>query len=138
MLLFPGNKTAQSEWLLWDEDSENSQPDHVRLSLRFAEEEITYSAEFYWEALCNIRRELEQNSILVHCYGGSKNIYPSGMALNMGLGAMAYRLTLEQPAKASDMVSIFDTGTDVTPTTVKDQELFFKKWLESVTKRSKA
>lgn len=134
-LLLANGETTQSQWLCWDE-ADSAESDHVCLTLQFAGREITQIAETYWEAFSTIRRELEQEGILVQCYGGNKNVYPSGMAVSMGTGALAYRLIEGQPAKMTDLVDIFSSSPDVIPVTVSEQEMFFQEWLKSLTERS--
>lgn len=131
-LLLTNGETRQSQWLCWDEDN-SAEPGHICLTLHFAGREITQSAETYWGAFCTIRQQLEQESILVQCYGGSKKVYPSGLAMSTGTGILAYRLTAGQPAKMTDLINIFRSGPDVIPVTVSEQELFFKEWLKSLT-----
>jgi hypothetical protein len=119
-----------AELHLQDEDPEN--PDLVRLSLRFAGKELTSIHEEWFEAMRALRRELEQSGLLLKCYGASRNVYPSPMSRSMGGGHKAYKLRMAEPAKLEDLVSIFDTGPDVEPATVDEQERFFQEWLASL------
>lgn len=41
-----------------------------------------------------------------------------------------------EQAKSADLVSIFETGPDVNPSTVPDQEKFYRDWLSSLRKRT--
>jgi hypothetical protein len=66
-----------------------------------------------------------------NCYGASLNVFPSGMARDMGGGVMAYKLTLGQRGRMQDLVCIFDTGPNVQPTTVASQREYFDGWLKS-------
>ena len=91
----------------------------------------TRSAADYFTALGLIRRDLEADGWLLSCYGTSRNVYPSGMARDMGLGLKAYRLHLGQHARKEDLVDIFTTGPDVDPASVDDQETFLKEWRAS-------
>jgi hypothetical protein len=75
---------------------------------------------------------LEKENLLLHCYGASRNVYPSAMMRGMGTGDKAYKLHMGQPAKQEDIVSLFDTGPDVLPTTVADQEEYYERWLSSL------
>lgn len=129
-LLSSDSINITAELLLWDEDVDD--PEMVRLSLRFQKREITKVDTDYFAALCAIRVELETMGILVNCYGASRNVYPSPMMRSMGSGDKAYKLHMGQPAKQENIVSIFDTGPDVRPTTVSDQEDYYKQWLNSL------
>ena len=65
-----------------------------------------------------------------YCYGASLNVFPSAMARDMGQGLRAYKMTLGKHAKRTDLVGIFDEGTDIVPADVDAQEQFFRDWLE--------
>jgi hypothetical protein len=79
-----------------------------------------------------IRRE--PSCILLHCYGASKNVDPSGMCRDMGAGLHAYKMfdSDDDP----NMVSIFDSGDDVRPSTVSEQREFFETWFKKVCEES--
>jgi hypothetical protein len=49
----------------------------------------------------------------------------------MGRGLKAYRLELGRQARASDLVSIFDSGSDVEPSSVAEQRHFWEEWLRT-------
>lgn len=129
-ILFSNDMDTFGIFQVWEEDIEN--PDWVKLSLKFGEREIARSAEDFFSAMCAIRQIIEMEGMLLCCYGASKNVYPSGMSRNMGLGDKAYKLNKGQPAKMSDVVSIFETGPDIIPATVKEQEQYFHEWVESL------
>lgn len=80
----------------------------------------------------SVREVLDQEGFLLRCYGASLNVYPSGMSYSMGGGSMAYRLFLGQPGRQKDLVSIYDTGPDMIPSTVKAQEEFHERWVRSL------
>ena len=123
-----GNITP-AELLVFEEVPGN--PELVKLTLQFNGREISGIEDDYFLAMYAIRRVLEQEGALLRCYGACKNVYPSGMSRSMGGGVKAYKLTLGSPAKIADLVSIFDTGPDVVPVTVAEQEDFFKRWIKS-------
>jgi hypothetical protein len=41
-------------------------------------------------------------------------------------------MTLGQPALMKDLIGIFDTGPDVDPVSVEEQERFHRGWLNSL------
>ncbi len=86
----------------------------------------------YFDALMNAREEFELAGWRVLVYGASRNVWPSGMARDMGLGLKAYRLTLGERPKLSDLVRTFGSGEDLDPVTVEDQRAFHAEWLRSV------
>ena len=111
-------------------DSESD--DVCSLSLSFDGRLLSASADDYFEAFCDIRRLLEAEGILPVCYGASRTAYPSGMCRRMARGTTTYRLTLRQPGRQADLVSIFAGGADVQPATVAEQQAFFDAWLASL------
>jgi hypothetical protein len=115
---------------MWEEDPDDI--DLVRLSLRYAGGEITKSADGWFSAMSDVRRELENNGLLLKLYGASRNVYPSPMSRSMGGGHKAYKLQMGQPAKQSDLVSIFGVGPDIDLASVDEQEQFYRDWLKSL------
>lgn len=106
--------------------------DPYRLRLEFAGQEFNAYADDVFEALCHIRKQLEPMGLRPHCYGASRNEYPSGMARDMGPALKAFKLTTGLPASYGDLVDIFGTGPDVEPVSVEEQEAFFEIWAKSV------
>lgn len=113
---------------IWETSPDN--PELVKLSLEFRGREMSSNEEDFFGALVSIRKVLEEEGALLRCYGASKNVYPSGMSRSMGPAEKAYRLTMGSPTKQADLVSIFDTGPDVIPATVAEQEDFFNAWVD--------
>ena len=90
------------------------------------------SGRDFFEALVSIRRLLEPMGLLLNIYGSSRNVWPSGMARDMGQGLRCYKLTLGSKPSLQDLVDIFTTGPDVVPVTVAEQEAFVQRWLNSI------
>jgi hypothetical protein len=101
------------------------------LTCRYRDKTISSDATDFFEALVSIRRQLQADGLAPYCYGASLNVFPSGMARDMGQGLKAYKLTLGKHAKSADLVDIFDEGTDVAHTDVDAQEQFYRDWLGS-------
>ena len=93
---------------------------------------ISSEAADYFEALSNIRLELEKESLIPFCYGASLNVFPSGMARDMGQGKAAYKMEMGKPAGRESLVRIFEQGADVIPSPVSRQKEFFGDWLASL------
>ena len=108
----------------------------IRLS--FCGQEFFESASDYFEALCRLRLLLEPLGYLVAAYGGSRNVYPSGMCRDMGAGLKAYRKQLGQKPGMGDLVEIFQAGSDVQPATVEQQRRFHDEWVSSIAAPVKA
>jgi hypothetical protein len=93
----------------------------------------THSADAsdFFEALRTIRRRvLEPKGIIPFCYGASLKVWPSGMSRDMGRGLKAYKIEVGAPA--SELVGIFEEGSDVIPAPVQLQENFARDWIASL------
>ena len=101
------------------------------LTCRYRDKTISAEAADFFDALVSIRRQLQPEGLMPYCYGASLNVFPSGMARDMGQGLRAYKLTMGKHARTTDLVDIFDEGTDVVPVDVDAQEQFYRDWLES-------
>lgn len=84
--------------------------------------------EFPFYALQELRSKLEEHGIKIICEGSRYDVYPSGMSV---IGFMAYETRMNE--KATKMVYILDKTDKIEKIgTVKEQENYHKKWLESV------
>jgi hypothetical protein len=90
----------------------------------------TATSTDYFESFVDIRRKLAQKKMYPLCYASSRNIWPSGMARDMGQGLAAYKLTMGLPAV--ELVHIFDSGPDIDPVTPEVQREFSKVWVKSL------
>jgi hypothetical protein len=103
--------------------------DACKLTCTYRGKTIEAEATDFFAALCRIRSQLEPEGLMPLCYGASLNVYPSGMARDMGQGLKAYRLKKGAHARPADLVEIFETGPDVIPASVDTQEAFWREWL---------
>ena len=101
------------------------------ITFRYRGRVIEASADDYFDALRQIRLNLDTERLIPFCYGASLNVFPSGMSRSMGSGLKAYRLTVGHPALTKDLVSIFDSGHDVIPASVANQKQYFDDWIQS-------
>jgi hypothetical protein len=107
-------------------------PDRIQITIRLPAFEKAAIAEDYFQALVDIRHELEKTGRRLLIQGASLKVYPSPMSRSMGAGLRAYKLTMGQPARTADLVNIFESGPDLEPCTVAEQEEFYRAWLESL------
>ncbi|HUE69803.1 MAG TPA: hypothetical protein VMP01_02845 [Pirellulaceae bacterium] len=121
-----GGEDDESGVLTTREDKE-----HCCIAFEFRGRSIHAEADDYFEALCQIRLLLEKERLIPFCYGASLNVYPSGMARDMGLGLKAYRLTIGRDARTDDLVEILTEGPDVIPAFVSRQRDFFDEWIRT-------
>lgn len=130
-VLLPSGESLAGELRIWEQAPES--PDAVLLELWFDERRLRATAEEgFFEALSSIRKELESEGIRLGCYGCSRNVFPSPMIRSMGYGEKAYRLKMGRPARLEDLVSIFDSGQDVDPATLAEQEKYYRDWINSL------
>lgn len=122
--------TLNCEAKYWDEGGLSHRV--CRIILRFDESEIQASDGDFFDAFCGVREQLEKVELTPLCYGASRNVYPSGMCRDMGDGLKAYRMRIGQRGSSDDVVSIFDSGPDVDPVSVKAQKEFYYRWLSSI------
>lgn len=103
-----------------------------RIDLRFSGRMIdATSTDDFFDALLTLRSRLEAEGLLLGCYGCSRNVYPSPMDRDSS-SARAYRMTLGRPALEADRVGLFETGNDVQPATIAEQEAYRRDWFASL------
>ena len=61
---------------------------HCRLRCEYRDKVIESSATDFFQALCDVRSLLAKDGLIPLCYGASLNVYPSGMARDMGQGGL--------------------------------------------------
>jgi hypothetical protein len=121
--LIGGNGGETAIFTLFDER------DHCRLRCAYRDKALEASATDFFQALCDVRGLLAKDGLIPFCYGASLNVYPSGMARDMGQGLKAYKLAVGRHARIDDLVEIFAEGPDVIPASVALQERFYRDWL---------
>jgi hypothetical protein len=110
---------------------EDSLANLCQLVCEYREKRITAKASDFFEAMCQIRIELEKERLIPFCYGASLNVWPSGMGRDMGAGRLAYKLKIGKHASKVDLVNIFDVGPDIIPAYVPRQKEYAEEWLAS-------
>ncbi len=106
--------------------------DQVELILKLPDRQFVAMAADCFEALILLRLELEPLGLIPLCWGASLHVYPSELSRIMGVGDIAYRLTLGQFARSADQVNIFDDGPGLVVATVAEQEEFTRAWFDSL------
>lgn len=104
------------------------------VKIKFSLEELVLEKEEdnYFETLIEIRQELEKMNIKLLCKGCCKNVYPSGMLLNMGSGRKAYTLIYGEQAKMDSLVDIFESCSIDEYATIEQQSEYFESWIMSL------
>lgn len=103
-----------------------------RLTCSYRDKVIDVEEDDYFEALCQIRKQLEVEGILPFCYGASANIFPEGTVTEMSRGLVVCKVKTGERPRKSDLVNIFDDGYDVRPVFVSMQQEFWDSWLASL------
>ena len=103
-----------------------------RLLCEYRGKLISSEAQDYFEALSNIRLELEKENLIPFCYGASLNVFPSRMARDMGRGMVAYKIEMGKQVGQESMARIFEQGADVIPSSVSSQKKYFNDWVASL------
>jgi hypothetical protein len=129
MHLVGGNEGETAIFTLFEE-GDNARA-LCRLRCDYRDKTIESTATDFFRALCDLRSLLAKDGLMPLCYGASLNVYPSGMARDMGRGLKAYRMTMGRHARREDLVYIFSEGPDVVPASVAAQEQFWRDWLAS-------
>ncbi len=107
--------------------------DLVSIALKINGHNISSKGENFFDALLNLRKELEKRSIQILCNGAAENIYPSPMQLSMGTGRAAYKQNLGQQARMSDVVDIFECDGSLNFAGIEAQLKYHNEWLKSIT-----
>ena len=86
-----------------------------------------------FEALVELRRELERIGYQVLCVGARVDAFPSSMSRSMGGGRKVYIARLGEPATAT--ADICDEAESGAVGTIEQQKEFHNKWIHSLMKR---
>lgn len=115
----------------WDESPDDV--DEVMIEVTFGDTVIrSVSERGYFQAFCDVRRQLESLDLMPLCFAACENVYPSPMSESMGYAEKAYALTLGKQARTSDLVEIFDTFEGLAPVSVERQQRFYEFWIKSL------
>jgi len=93
---------------------------------------LTKASDNFFDALLELRKELEKTNIKLLCKGCSRNVYPSGMLLSMGSGRKAYSLTYGLQARTEALVDIFESCSYIDYATIGEQLAYFEGWASSL------
>jgi len=88
-----------------------------------------------FDCLLLARVELEPQGFRFLVNGARRNVWPSGMARDMGGGRQAYVLVLGQPGRP-ELVDIFEPADESQIALVQEQRDFFQTWLDDRRKYS--
>lgn len=121
------NGTVQ-QWTLEVDD----RPDSTSLSVKSPDgRSWASSADNVWEALLEVRRQLEGVGVRLGVNGARPDVQPSRMSLQMGGGRMAYQVKLGHQA-TGDLVDVLAPCPVDAVVTVEEQQAFRIAWMQSL------
>jgi hypothetical protein len=88
-----------------------------------------------FEALQEMRKELEIAGCQLLCAGARHDVTPSSMSRSMGGGRKAFIVHIGRPADRAEMVDIFEYAEPAVVGTVQQQRDYFQAWKESIMRR---
>ncbi len=100
-----------------------------RIKLTWVDGIIEETSWHFFESFKQVRKRLAVQRLLPLCYGASRRVIITGMAIDMGLGRRIYRVN-QEGEQFRPVVDIFKTGEDVEPVSVEEQEQFQAEWWE--------
>jgi hypothetical protein len=115
--------------------TDNERHTECRIKLRWAGGEIESIDGHFFESFKQIRKQLALQSIYPMCYGASRKIVITGMAADMSLGLKVYKAEIGNFPSRKQLVSIFDSGDDICPASVEEQQEFQREWAESIRRK---
>jgi len=88
-----------------------------------------FHGEDLFEALIGLRIALERMGCRLLCAGARADVYPSGMARDLGSARKAYILRIGFPGV--DLIDIFTSAAPELIGTVEEQQKFYDKWMQN-------
>ena len=102
----------------------------AQITLNYNQTSLTKTADDFFDALRQIRLELETQNAMILCNGARIDAYPSGMSRQMSLGLIVYLNQMGQPAKQK--AAIFDKTEANWVASVAEQDKYYHAWLASL------
>lgn len=88
--------------------NDNGRKTECRIKLQWSGGQIKEIDWNFFEAFKQVRRKLAVYNLLPMCYGASKKIMLSGMAIDMALGLKAYKVDEDWPVHSSNCAYLCD------------------------------
>jgi hypothetical protein len=84
----------------------------------------------FFEALREIRRELDARGVSLLVMGAREDVWASGMQRDMGAGLTIYLLSSAPKGSRPDTVGLLDPTDASAVATVERQDDYYRRWLE--------
>lgn len=125
-LLFEKQGIKEVDLYIYDNFEDDS--DRISLQIDIDGKKYCGVSDNHFEALIELRKELEIDKIQINCNGAGRNVYPSPMQFDFGNTRKAYKKYLGQPAKMSDLYDIFDYDEGIEFVSISEQLEFERVW----------
>lgn len=114
-----------ASWLLQVDVREDF---NLALTLVAPDRTWTANGTDLFDALMNLRDQLDEMQIRLCCNGARRNAWASGMQRDMGGGREVYLLELDRPGRPLEAETLGDAPCDQVAT-VREQKDFYADWL---------
>ncbi|HEM3442212.1 TPA: hypothetical protein U1B40_000871 [Streptococcus suis] len=102
------------------------------IEISLGSQSAKYEAESFFQALIELRLDLENDGGIIQCNGSDRQIFPSPLQMAMG-GEKAYLLEIGKQARIQNVYDIFEMNKpDLDCVTVLEQEEFYNQWFNSL------
>lgn len=102
------------------------------IEIAWGSQSARYEADSFFQALIEIRLDLEKDGGIIQCNGSDRHIFPSPLQMAMG-GEKAYLLEIGKQATLQNIYDIFDTNKpNLDCVTVLEQKEFYNQWFHSL------
>lgn len=125
--LVRGDDSADARLQWWKVMEDNGRITY-RIKLTGIGQKFDGAGPDMFEALVEIRRQLEPTGWRIAVQGARMDTYPSGMARDMGGGERVYVLRPRQQAKREDLVDTLEPADAHRLATVDEQAEYFDSW----------
>jgi hypothetical protein len=88
-----------------------------------------FTGDDSFDALCSLRKALENIGAKALCAGARIDVFPSGMSREMSSGRKAYIIRIGTSVSVANLVDIFDPTTPDLVGTVVEQKAYHLTWL---------
>ena len=102
--------------------------DRYTLQLSYRHGLVSGDGPDMFEALVQVRRQIEANGWLIAVQGARRDTYPSGMARDMGGGEKVYILRSGEQTRLEDLVDTIASADPSIIATVDQQEEYWESW----------
>ncbi|WP_432263422.1 hypothetical protein [Cupriavidus sp. TMH.W2] len=103
-----------------------------RLRAVYRDQVIDLMAPDFFEALRQIRSIMALAGLSPLCYGASLDVYYIDNGEQVGKGLILHRLVMGHKTSEADLLETFNTGPDMCPATVVEQQKYYQQWLLSL------